>query len=229
MSARTILVVEDEEPVQQLVKLYLEKEGFVVDLASDGEEAVEKAKSIHPDLILLDIMLPKMDGWDVCRELRKTMSVPIIMLTARGDEFDRVLGLELGADDYIAKPFSPREMVARVKAVLRRAAPGNFHDPQVLDFNGLRIDYRSRRVEIDGRPVETPPKEFDLLWFLASHPGCVYSREQLLNNVWGYDYFGDSRTVDTHIKRLRKKLSRAEGICRIKTVWGCGYKFEVVE
>jgi len=228
MANRTILVVEDEEPVQQLVKLYLEKEGFAVDMAFDGEEAVKKAKATHPDLIILDIMLPEMDGWEVCKELRKSMSVPIIMLTARGEEFDRVMGLELGADDYIAKPFSPREMVARVKAVLRRAASGDFTDPQVFDFKGLRINYGSRTVEINGNALEMPPKEFELLWFLASHSGHVFSREQLLHNVWGYSYAGDSRTVDTHIKRLREKLAKVRDVCSIKTVWGYGYKFEVV-
>lgn len=228
MANRTILVVEDEEPVQQLVKLYLEKEGFAVDMAFDGEEAVKKAKATHPDLILLDIMLPEMDGWEVCKELRKTMSTPIIMLTARGDEFERVMGLELGADDYISKPFSPREMVARVKAVLRRTAAGEQYDSEVLNFNGLYIDYRGRLVKVNGRSVKMTPKEFDLLWFLTKHPGQVYSREQLLHSVWGYTYTGDPRTVDTHIKRLRKKLAQAREVCSIKTVWGYGYKFEVV-
>lgn len=228
VSIRTILVVEDEEPVQQLVKLYLEKEGFTVKMALDGEDAVKKAKTGNFDLILLDIMLPGLDGWEVCKEIRKTMSVPIIMLTARGDEFDRVMGLELGADDYIPKPFSPREMVARVKAVLRRTAGGEKSNSEVLDYNVLRINYGSRTVEINGDTLEMPPKEFELLWFLASNRGRVYSREQLLNNVWGYDHTGDPRTVDTHIKRLREKLVPVRDYCAIKTIWGYGYKFEVV-
>ncbi len=228
MANHTILVVEDEERVQQLVKLYLEKEGFTVDMAFDGKEAVKKARSGLPDLILLDIMLPEMDGWEVCKELRKTMSTPIIMLTARGDEFDRVMGLELGADDYIAKPFSPREMVARVKAVLRRTAAGAQNGSKVLDFNELCINYTSRTVEIKGNIIEMPPKEFELLWFLAGHCGQVFSREQLLHSIWGYSYVGDPRTVDTHIKRLREKLTQAREVCSIKTVWGYGYKFEVV-
>ena len=224
----TILVVEDEEHVRELVSVYLRKEGYRVETAEDGEKALAMVRSSVPDLILLDLMLPKLDGWTVCREIRKTMTVPIIMLTARGEESDRVLGLELGADDYITKPFSPREMVARVKAVLRRLKnAGGKND--VLHFPGLSIDRDACRVEAGGKEVQLTPKEFDLLWFLASHPRRVYSREQILEQVWGYEYPGDSRTVDTHIKRLREKLKTPEGKSCIATVWGKGYRFEVTE
>ncbi|MBP9015033.1 MAG: response regulator transcription factor [Candidatus Atribacteria bacterium] len=220
-----ILVVEDEESVRELLRLYLEKEGFKVELASDGEEALEKMSRISPDLVLLDLMLPKKDGWEVCREIRKTSHVPIIMLTARGEEFDKVLGLELGADDYIAKPFSPREVVARIKAVLRRAntSLGGGRSWEAL---GLRIDYEAKKVEIEGKEINLTPKEFELLWFLVNHPRRVYTREQLLEYVWGYDFVGDARTVDTHIKRLREKLTEGKVSSSIKTVWGYGYKFE---
>ncbi|MCF8012063.1 MAG: response regulator transcription factor [Clostridiales bacterium] len=227
MSQSCILVIEDEESVQQLVKLYLEKEGFAVISAFDGEEGMEKAQKDTPDLILLDIMLPGMDGRDVCREIRKNMDVSIIMLTAKGDEYDRVLGLEIGADDYISKPFSPREMVARVKAVLRRVVKKD--NSRLLEYGNLQINSWSRQVFINNEPAEMPPKEFDLLWFLASNPERAYSREQLLFNIWGYTYLGDPRTVDTHIKRLREKLSQVQCSCHIKTVWGYGYKFEVSE
>ncbi|HOA98593.1 MAG TPA: response regulator transcription factor [Candidatus Atribacteria bacterium] len=220
-----ILVVEDEESVRELLRLYLEKEGFQVELASDGEEALKKMSRISPDLVLLDLMLPKKDGWEVCREIRKTSYVPIIMLTARGEEFDKVLGLELGADDYVAKPFSPRELVARIKAVLRRfnASSGGGKTWEAL---GLRIDYEAKKVEIKGKEINLTPKEFELLWFLVNHPQRVYTREQLLEYVWGYDFAGDARTVDTHIKRLREKLSEGGISSSIKTVWGYGYKFE---
>ncbi|WP_125185589.1 response regulator transcription factor [Desulfofundulus salinus] len=224
----TILVVEDEEPVRDLLRLYLEKEGFRVTTAEDGEEALIKFSGSHPDLILLDIMLPKMDGWAVCKEIRKQHATPIIMLTARGEELDRVLGLEIGADDYITKPFSPREMVARVKAVLRRVNQAEERkNAQVITWPGLVIDNNAKNVEMNGRVVPMPPKEFDLLWFLARHPGQVWTREQLLQQIWEYDYLGDPRTVDTHIKRLREKLSAHTGRRYIKTVWGRGYKFEV--
>ncbi|BAF60866.1 response regulator [Pelotomaculum thermopropionicum SI] len=226
MASNTILVVDDEELVQDLIRLYLEKEGFRVEVARDGEEALAKLGFANPDLVILDIMLPKMDGWAVCREIRKTMATPIIMLTAKGEEFDRVLGLELGADDYVCKPFSPIELVARIKAVLRRARGGR-DSPKVLSFPGLVVDYSGHRVEVDGREVALAPKEFELLWFLASHPGQLYSREQLLKNVWAYDYLGDTRTVDTHIKRLREKLEAGSEKRYIRTVWGRGYKFEV--
>ncbi|MBF7082910.1 response regulator transcription factor [Desulfallas sp. Bu1-1] len=223
-----MLVVEDEEPVRELLRLYLEKEGFQVEIAVDGEEAMLKFSGSRPDLILLDIMLPKVDGWAVCREIRKQSSTPIIMLTARGEELDRVLGLEMGADDYITKPFSPREMVARVKAVLRRVQQaGARKNAEVITLPGLVIDNSAKQVEMNGKVVPTPPKEFDLLWFFACNPGQVFTREQLLQQIWEYDYMGDPRTVDTHIKRLREKLSANTGRRYIKTVWGRGYKFEV--
>lgn len=229
MVSNKILVVDDEPLVQELIRLYLEKEGFQVEKAWDGEEALAKLHTTNPDLIILDIMLPKMDGWAVCREIRKTSTVPIIMLTAKGEEFDRVLGLELGADDYVCKPFSPIELVARVKAVLRRTNLSGQENSKVLSYPGLTVNYDSHWVEVDGCKVALAPKEFELLWFLASHPGRVYSREQLLQHVWDYDYLGDPRTVDTHIKRLREKLEAGVKQRYIRTVWGLGYKFEVAE
>jgi two-component system response regulator ResD len=224
-----ILIVDDEKHIRELVRLYLEKEGFATMTAADGTDAVEKVKKYKPVLIILDIMLPKMDGWNVCREVRKFTKTPIIMLTAKNEEFDRVLGLELGADDYLTKPFSPRELVARVKAILRRAVSeeltaGN----EVVEYSCLQINQSSREARVGGRIIALTPKEFDLLWFLAKHPGKVFTREQLLSAVWGYDYDGDLRTVDTHIKRLRKKIAREDAnIARqVKTIWGVGYKFE---
>ncbi len=226
---KKILIVDDEELVHDLIRLYLEKEGYSVEEAWDGIEALAKTRAISPDLIILDIMLPKMDGWAVCREIRKTMITPIIMLTAKGEEFDRVLGLELGADDYVCKPFSPIELLARIKAVLRRSALTSSSDSKILSYPGMILDYNSHRVEVDSREVALAPKEFDLLWFLASNPGRLYSREQLLKNVWDYEYLGDPRTVDTHVKRLREKLESAGKKRYIRTVWGLGYKFEVAE
>lgn len=222
----TILVVEDEQPVCDLVRVYLEKESFAVEVAMNGREALEKVAHNKYDLILLDIMLPEVDGWAICREVRKNSSTPIIMLTAKSEEFDRVLGLELGADDYISKPFSPREMVARVKAVLRRTHGADNAQREVLTFPQLVLDKAANRVEVAGQEVQLTPREFDLLWFLASRPERVFTREQLLEAVWGYSYLGDARTVDTHIRRLREKL-RPAGVSYIKTVWGKGYKFEV--
>lgn len=232
MSEGLILVVDDEEHIRELVRLYLEKDGYTVAVAADGEEAVQKAKQLHPQLIILDIMLPKLDGWDVCREVRKFSEIPIIMLTAKGEEFDKVLGLELGADDYLTKPFSPRELVARVKAILRRAVPEEpASNEDILSFPRLTINQSSREVMVDEREATLTPKEFDLLWFLAKNPGKVFTREQLLTAVWGYDYYGDLRTVDTHIKRLREKVERdsSKPSPHIKTIWGVGYKFEVHE
>ena len=227
--ANTILLVEDEELVQELIRLYLEKEGYSVVSAWDGEEALNNFRSHNPDLVILDIMLPKKDGWTVCREIRAVGNTPIIMLTAKGDESDRVLGLDLGADDYVCKPFSPIELVARVKAVLRRTSLARQEGSQVLSYPGLTVNYDSHVVEVEGRKVSLTPKEFELLWFLASHPGRVYSREQLLAHVWDYDYLGDPRTVDTHIKRLREKLESGSNQRYIRTIWGRGYKFEVAD
>jgi DNA-binding response OmpR family regulator len=224
----TILVVEDERPVCDLVRAYLEKNLFEVEIAFDGYEALKKSAETNFDLIILDIMLPKADGWTVCREIRKSSSVPIIMVTAKAEEFDRVLGLELGADDYITKPFSPRELVARVKAVLRRTQKAGQEKHEVLNYPHLTIDRTANRVEVAGQEAQLTPKEFELLWFLASHPERAFTREQLLEVVWGYSYFGDARTVDTHVRRLRDKL-RPAGISYIKTIWGRGYKFEIKE
>jgi DNA-binding response OmpR family regulator len=228
-----ILVVDDEEHIRELVRLYLEKNGFTVAMAADGIEAVEKAKTLKPQLIILDIMLPKMDGLDVCREVRKISDTPIIMLTAKGEEFDKVLGLELGADDYLTKPFSPRELVARVKAILRRVViDDTLHNEDLITYPGLSINHSSREVQVGDNLVSLTPKEFDLLWFLANNPSKVFTREQLLTAVWGYDYYGDLRTVDTHIKRLREKVERdstSAHAFHIKTIWGVGYKFEVQE
>jgi two-component system response regulator ResD len=232
LSEGLILVVDDEEHIRELVRLYMEKDGYTVAVAADGEEAVQKAKQLHPQLIILDIMLPKLDGWDVCREVRKFSEIPIIMLTAKGEEFDKVLGLELGADDYLTKPFSPRELVARVKAILRRAVPEeSVSNEDLLSFPGLTINQSSREVMVDEREATLTPKEFDLLWFFAKNPGKVFTREQLLTAVWGYDYYGDLRTVDTHIKRLREKVERdsSKPSPHVKTIWGVGYKFEVHE
>ncbi len=227
MHAGVILLVEDEQAVQEVARLYLEKDGFRVVSAVDGEEALEQVRSANPDLVILDIMLPKKDGWTVCREIRRHLSVPIIMLSAKGEEYDRVLGLELGADDYVTKPFSPRELVARVKAVLRRSsAAGTNSTEPALRYPGLTVDTVAHLVEVEGRAVSLTPKEFELLAFLAARPRRVFSREQLLAAVWGYEYPGDTRTVDTHIKRLREKL-RGTGRSYLKTVWGLGYKFEV--
>ena len=223
-----ILLVDDDPNIRQLVNLYLEKEGFEVEMADRGDTAVEKFKTFAPNLILLDLMLPGMDGWQVCREVRKTSNVPIIMLTAKDETFDKVLGLELGADDYMVKPFDTKELVARIKAVLRRFQNADAPASKELSFPGLTINIGQYTVTYMGKELEMPPKELELLYFLASHPGMVFTREQLLEQVWGYDYFGDSRTVDVHVKRPREKLTDGERMgWQIKTVWGVGYKFEV--
>ncbi|HZP57021.1 MAG TPA: response regulator transcription factor [Dehalococcoidia bacterium] len=220
----TILVVDDEKNIVQLARLYLNNEGFRVETASDGKQALERAKSVKPDLIVLDIMMPEMDGLTVCRELRKTSNVPVIILTARGDDVDRIIGLEIGADDYMAKPFNPRELVARVKAVLRRAQ-GEREVPEVIEVDGLRIDAASREVTLDGRLIQLRAKEFELLSAFAQHKGTVLDRERLLRMVWGADYYGDTRTIDVHVAWLRDKLGDAR--VKIQTVWGVGYKLVV--
>lgn len=228
----TILVIDDDRHVGELVRLYLQKEGYLVAVAQDGVEGLEKARAIHPNLIVLDIMLPKKDGWEVCRELRAITRAPIIMLTAKGEEADKLYGFDLGADDYITKPFSPRELVARVRAILRRAANVSAEEEEegVLRFPHLVINIPRFEVEVDGEKVALTPKEFELLKFLAQHPGRLFTREQLLERIWGYDFYGDMRTVDVHIKRLRQKIEK-EGlpVRFIKTVWGAGYKFEIQE
>jgi DNA-binding response OmpR family regulator len=221
MSKETILVVDDEKNIVELVRLYLGKEGYTVESAADGEDALAKAEALHPALIVLDLMLPKVDGWEVCRRLRARSPVPIIMLTARSDDVDKIVGLELGADDYLSKPFNPRELVARVRAVLRRAQQSPATG-EPLRMGRLVLDPPRREVTVDGEPVPLRAKEFDLLLALLQSRGLVLSREQLLNQAWGYDFLGETRTVDVHVAHLRSKL-RGSGVA-IETVWGIGYK-----
>ena len=227
MSAHKIMIVDDDANISELIRLYLDKEGFATVCAPNGKIALEKFKNEVPALIILDIMMPEMDGWQVCREIRKTSDVPIIMLTAKGETFDKVLGLELGADDYMVKPFDTKELVARVKAVLRRFEAKDSKATQELSFQNLSVNLSNYELKLNGKIIEIPPKELELLYYLASNPNRVFTREQLLEEVWGFDYFGDSRTVDVHIKRLREKLEGVEGNWQLKTVWGVGYKFEV--
>lgn len=227
MSAHKIMIVDDDANISELIRLYLDKEGFATVCAPNGKIALEKFKNEVPALIILDIMMPEMDGWQVCREIRKTSDVPIIMLTAKGETFDKVLGLELGADDYMVKPFDTKELVARVKAVLRRFEAKDFKATQEISFQNLSVNLSNYELKLNGKIIEIPPKELELLYYLASNPNRVFTREQLLEEVWGFDYFGDSRTVDVHIKRLREKLEGVEGNWQLKTVWGVGYKFEV--
>lgn len=229
MAKQRILVVDDDENICDLVRLQLEMAGFDPVCAYDGKEGLSAARDRKPSLMILDLMLPEMDGLEVLREARRFTNIPIIMLTGRSEEFDRVLGLEMGADDYIAKPFSPRELVARVKAVLRRAGPHTAaEDHQVLNFLGFYVNLYAREVRINERHIELTPKEFDLLWHLASNRDRVFTREQLLKQVWDYDeFFGDERTVDQHVKRLRRKIEDGRAPCRITTIWGVGYKFEL--
>ena len=223
---KTILIVEDDSNIRELLRLYLEQEGYKIEAAQDGQEGLRAFKRIHPDLVLLDLMMPVMDGTQVIKEIRAVSKTPVIMLTAKSDTFDKVAGLDLGADDYITKPFETRELIARIRAVLRRY--GENEAPKKLEFDNLIIDKESYNIVVKGEKMEIPPKEIELLNFLASHPGTVFTREQLLEQVWGYDFFGDSRTVDVHVKRLREKLTDSESLgWSLKTVWGVGYKFEV--
>ncbi len=224
--SKTILVVDDDIHIGELVKLYLQKEDYRVQIVTDGEEAVKVFSEIAPHLVILDLMLPGMDGLEVCREIRKLSHIPIIMLTAKGESFDKVLGLEMGADDYVVKPFDPKELVARVRAVLRRSEPYEMEKLQIV-FPGLVVDKGRYIIKVDEQDISATPKEIELLYFLADHPDQVFTREQLLEHIWGYDYMGDSRTVDVHIKRLREKLGEENSFWKIKTVWGVGYKFEV--
>ncbi len=221
--SQTILVVDDEKHIVQLTRLYLTNEGYRVETATTGREALEKARALAPDLIILDLMLPEIDGWEVCRQLRRESDVPIIMLTARSDDVDKIVGLELGADDYVAKPFNPRELVARVRAVLRRATRAV--SERVLTVGDVRIDLGRREVTVAGRPITLRTKEFDLLAAFARHAGLVLDRETLLRLVWGYDFLGDSRTIDVHVTWLREKLAGSQ--VRIQTVRGVGYKLVV--
>ena len=224
---KKILIAEDEANIRELLRLYLEREGYTVLEAENGVEGIKKWKSDKPDMLLLDVMMPVMDGWEVCREIRAESDVPIIMLTAKGETADRVSGLEMGADDYIVKPLEMPEVIARVRAVFRRIAPDDA--PEKLSFDNLVIDKQAYDLVIKGKRVDAPPKEIELLYFLASSPNRVFTRAQLLDEVWGFDYFGDTRTVDVHVKRLREKLEGVSDKWKLKTVWGVGYKFETKE
>ncbi len=221
-----VLIVDDDVNICELQRLYLEKENFQVTVCYDGKKAIELFKEKAPDIVILDIMLPGMDGWEVCREIRKFSAIPIIMLSAKDETFNKVLGLELGADDYMVKPFEPKELIARIRAVLRRFGRQDDSPEQVI-FPGLVINKSNYSVKFNGNDIDMPPKELELLFFIASNPNKVYTREQLLENVWGFDFFGDTRTVDVHIKRLREKFEVGDYKWQIKTVWGVGYKFEV--
>ena len=226
MANEKILVVDDDVNICELLRLYLEKEGYTVSIVNDGESAVKSFGEIQPDLMLLDIMLPRLDGWQVCREVRKFSDKPIIMLTAKGETFDKVLGLELGADDYVVKPFDAKEVVARVKAVLRRSVGAPATDIKQVEYDKLKINLTNYELWVDGKRIDTPPKELELIYHLASNPNRVFTRDQLLDEVWGFDYYGDSRTVDVHVKRLREKLEGGSDKWELKTVWSVGYKFE---
>lgn len=230
MALEKILVVDDDPDICDALKLHLEGEGYSVIVAYDGGEALVKFNALRPDMVLLDITLPTQDGWQICREIRKKSSTPIIMVTAKGDTFDKVLGLELGADDYVVKPFDTKEIVARMKAIARRSgtAPRSARRIEVR-YENLSIDMARYEMRVRGETVETPPKELELLFFLASNPNRVYTRDQLLDEVWGFEYYGDSRTIDVHIKRLREKLRGASRRWGLRTVWGVGYKFETTE
>ncbi|MBE6934106.1 MAG: response regulator transcription factor [Ruminococcaceae bacterium] len=225
--ATSVLIVEDDRNIAELLQLYLEKEGYAVTVANDGGKGLEKFRAVQPDLVLLDVMMPIMDGWAVCKAIRSEAQTPIIMLTAKSETSDKVQGLKAGADDYITKPFEMREVLARVEAVLRRSSGAVAKQKaRRLVFDRLVIDMDAFELLVDGKKVDTPPKEMELLYYLASSPNRVYTRNQLLDEVWGFDYFGDSRTVDVHVKRLREKLEGVSQQWSVKTVWGVGYKFE---
>ncbi|MBQ7861959.1 MAG: response regulator transcription factor [Clostridia bacterium] len=226
MNAEKILVVDDDLNICELLRLYLTKEGYNVVIVNDGASAVTAFQEESPNLVLLDIMLPKLDGWQVCREIRKFSDAPIIMLTAKGEVFDRVLGLELGADDYVVKPFDTKEIVARIKAVLRRSASSVAEEIKEVHYDKLSINLTNYELKVAGVQIDTPPKEMELIFHLAKSPNRVFTRDQLLDEVWGYDYYGDSRTVDVHVKRLREKLEGVSDKWELRTVWGVGYKFE---
>ena len=226
MAAERILVVDDDTNICELLRLYLEKDGYEVVIANNGGEAVTMFQELSPDLMLLDIMLPVLDGWQVCREVRKFSDKPIIMLTAKGETFDKVLCFELGADDYVVKPFDAKEVMARVKAVLRRSGSAEKSSIKEVRFDKLVINLTNYELRVDGKKVDTPPKELELIYHLANNPNRVFTRDQLLDEVWGFDYYGDSRTVDVHVKRLREKLEGVSEKWELKTVWSVGYKFE---
>ena len=226
--AISVLIVEDDPNIRELLQMYLEKDGYAVTLATDGGQGLDKFRSIKPDLVLLDVMMPVMDGWAVCKAIRAEGNTPVIMLTAKGETDDKVMGLKAGADDYVTKPFEMKELLARIEAVLRRADRGaEEKKARRLTFDKLTIDMDAFELTVKGKKVDTPPKEMELLFYLASSPTRVYTRNQLLDEVWGFDYFGDSRTVDVHVKRLREKLEGVSTKWCLKTVWGVGYKFEV--
>ena len=222
-----IMIADDDSNICELLRLYLGKEGYTPIIVQNGEEALAHFDTDKPDLILLDIMMPRLDGWQVCRQIRKKSQCPIIMLTAKGELFDKVLGLELGADDYIVKPFDTKEVMARVKAVLRRSGISEKKKSKTVSYDKLHINLENYELQVDGKQIDTPPKEMELIYHLASNPNRVYTRDQLLDEVWGFEYYGDSRTVDVHIKRLREKLENVSEQWSLKTVWGVGYKFEV--
>lgn len=228
MASGKILIVDDDTNICELLRLYTEKEGYESSIANDGGVALKMFESVNPDLVLLDIMLPVLDGWQVCREIRKKSSCPIIMLTAKGEVFDKVLGLELGADDYVVKPFETKEVIARISAVLRRSGKNaDRNENKMVSYDSLSINLTNYELKVRGEQVDTPPKEMELIYHLASNPNRVFTRDQLLDEVWGFDYYGDSRTVDVHVKRLREKLEGVSDKWALKTVWGVGYKFEV--
>lgn len=228
MALEKILIVDDDKNICDVLRLYLEKEGYSVILCHDGNEAVVKFNALNPDLVLLDIMLPGMDGLQVCREIRKKSSVPIIMITAKGETIDKVIGLEIGGDDYIVKPFDAKEVIARINAIARRVISGNSEpETKEVKYDKLSVNMTRYELKVDGKVIDTPPKELELLYYLASNPNRVYTRDQLLDEVWGFDYYGDSRTIDVHIKRLREKLEGISDKWALKTVWGVGYKFEL--
>ncbi len=228
MSMGKILVADDDKNICELIRLYLDKENYTAIIANDGEEALARFQEENPDLVLLDIMMPKMDGWQVLREIRRRSDCPIIMITAKGETFDKVLGLELGADDYVVKPFDGKEIIARLKAVLRRTGKSSADtERKEVRYDKLVVNITKYEIKVNDKVVDTPPKELELLYHLASNPNRVYTRDQLLDEVWGFEYYGDSRTVDVHIKRLREKLEGVSDQWSLKTVWGVGYKFEV--
>ena len=230
MSLGKVLVVDDDNNICELLKLYLEKEGYGVMVSHDGDEAVVKFNALKPDMVLLDIMLPGIDGWTVCREIRKKSNVPIIMITAKGETIDKVIGLELGADDYIVKPFDTKEVIARINAVTRRVGTNNSEpDVREVQYDKLVVNMTRYELRVNGKVIDTPPKELELLFYLASNPNRVYTRDQLLDEVWGFEYYGDSRTIDVHIKRLREKLEGVSDKWELKTVWGVGYQFKAEE
>lgn len=222
-----VLVIDDDVEICNMIEMFLIKEKFQIVKAYDGEDALKKFMEEAPDIVILDIMLPKMDGYDVCREIKKISQVPIIMLTAKGETFDKVLGLRLGADDYMVKPFDPEELIARIRAVLRRTNPKSYNEGEKIVFPSLMIDMDDFSIKVNDKTVNLPKKEMELLYFLASNPNKLFTRDQLIEQIWGYDFVGETRTVDVHIKRLREKLKSVEDKYEIKTVWGVGYKFEV--